>query len=55
MPSVTNHEFCARVADQDLLATKDRARVCIGARESRETASWCQHRILVTERKGDIA
>jgi len=54
MPSVTNHEFCARVADQDLLGTKDRARVFIGARGSRGPASWCQHRIFVKERGGYI-
>jgi hypothetical protein len=32
MPSVTNHESCARVADQDLVSTEERARVFIGAR-----------------------
>jgi hypothetical protein len=53
MPSVTNHEFCARIADQDLLGAKDRARVFIGARWWRGTACWCQHRIFVKER-GDI-
>jgi hypothetical protein len=54
MPSVTNHESCDRIADQDLLGTKDRARVYIGATGSPGTASWCQHRIFVNERKGDI-
>jgi len=54
MPSVTNHEFCARVADQDVLGTKDRARVFIGAGGSRGTASWCQHRIFVKEQGGYI-
>ena len=53
MPSVANQEFCARVAGQDVLGTKDRGRVFIGARGWRGTASWCRHRIVVKER-GDI-
>ena len=55
MPSVTNHEFCDRIADQDVLGTQGPVRVFIDARGSRGTASWCQHRIFVKERGGYIA
>ena len=54
IPASPTMKFCARIADQDLLWTKDWARVFIGARGSRGTASWCQNRIFVKGRKGDI-
>jgi hypothetical protein len=54
MPSVTNHEFCARTATR----TCEGPRIGPGFSSARggraERASWYQHRIVVNERGGYI-